>query len=88
MLDSKSGGYSILGFVSSKHSRTASKSPEIVAEIEQPADLYSAGYILDNISRKLLAQRNNISKLLNLKQQRVGQLECEVGSLASLFPVN
>ncbi|XP_045216168.2 uncharacterized protein LOC123566285 [Mercenaria mercenaria] len=35
---------------------------------------------LSSVTRDLLEQRNNLSKLLNLKQQKIGQMECEKGA--------
>lgn len=36
---------------------------------------------------KLVHQRNNLSRTLNLKQQKIGQMECEVGGLEFLCPL-
>ena len=53
--------------------------------------IYSAGnqrLIFESRNQELMeyiAQRNNISRLLNLKQQMVGQMECEVEFIYFLF---
>lgn len=36
---------------------------------------------LERVTRTLIQQRNNISRQLNLKQQKVGQMQCEVGGV-------
>lgn len=84
LLDTRSKGESMLKYVSSERG-VAVKDSKIVAQIEHPAELYRAGFVLEDISKKLLDQRNNLSRILNLKQQRIGQLECEVS--AGLFYV-
>ncbi|XP_045194952.2 uncharacterized protein LOC123550582 [Mercenaria mercenaria] len=38
---------------------------------------------LNDIGRVLLEQRNNISKLLNIKQQKIGQQECQTRNTTS-----
>lgn len=40
----------------------------------------------DDVTNILIAQRNNVSRVLNLKQQKLGQLECEVSFFSN--PLN
>lgn len=58
--------------------KSGNSAPGTGAYIDNPAELYRTGFALEDISKKLLEQRNNLSRILNLKQQKLGQLECEV----------
>ena len=40
------------------------------------------------IMEYIIRQRNNISRLLNLKQQKIGQMECEVCCSLILFTIH
>ncbi|KAH3834500.1 hypothetical protein DPMN_107828, partial [Dreissena polymorpha] len=50
---------------------------QVVNVVSLSADNYVTQPHLDDVSKVLIAQRNNISKVLNLKQQKIGQMECE-----------
>ena len=52
---------------------------DVVKKGDYPSDFNDWKKLLVEIIR----QRNELSKQLNLKQQRLGQLECEVGSVAN-----
>ncbi|KAH3834501.1 hypothetical protein DPMN_107829 [Dreissena polymorpha] len=45
--------------------------------VSLPLDNLASQLPLNDVSKMLIAQRNQLSKVLNLKQQKVGQLECE-----------
>lgn len=50
----------------------------LLIQVHNPHELYHEGMNLEDISRMFFEQRNNLSRILNLKQQKLGQLECEV----------
>lgn len=81
-MDTRSKGSIVTVGESERWARRPEKSgnsaPGTVAYIEKPTELYRTGFALEDISKKLLEQRNNLSRILNLKQQKLGQLECEV----------
>ena len=57
--------------------RTKHRHFDVVGKTEFRSDFKDLKQLLD----KTLVQRNELSKQLNMKQQRLGQLECEVGSV-------
>ncbi|XP_052279447.1 uncharacterized protein LOC127877532 isoform X2 [Dreissena polymorpha] len=68
----------VLGcFVFVKMYYVHSPNDQFMNVVSLPLDNLASQLPLNDVSKMLIAQRNQLSKVLNLKQQKVGQLECE-----------